>query len=193
MNRLSAAARTAQSAWARAETRPVVLQMAGVAGFALLMAAAAHLRLLLPFTPIPVTLQTAVVLVSGATLGTVAGTSAQTLYLLLGATGLPFFAGGSLAGPTAGYLLAFPLAAGLVGLARRRWGYPGMLVGMVVASALILTLGSVGLALLTRAPLTAAFAQGALPFLPGDALKLLGAAGAARLVVPAWQRLTSPR
>ena len=161
---------------------------AGVVGFAALTALAAQWRVPLPFSLVPLTMQTAVVLLAGATLGPAGGAGAQALYVALGAAGLPLFTTGAAFGPTAGYLIAFLPAAALVGLGRRRWGWPGMIAGMAAGSLLILTLGAFGLHFMTGAPLTHAFATGALPFLPGDALKLAAAAGAARLLTPLWNR-----
>ena len=174
---------TRTSAWRR-----VAFLAGGMVGFAALTAVAAQWKIGLPFTLVPLTMQTAVVLLAGATLGPAAGAGAQALYVLAGAAGLPLFTTGAVFGPTAGYLLACLPAAALVGFARRRWGWTGMLAGMAVGSLLILGLGALGLRLWTGVSLGTALATGALPFLPGDALKLAAAAGAARLLAPAWDR-----
>jgi biotin transport system substrate-specific component len=168
--------------------RRAALMVAGMAGFAALTAAAAQWRVYLPFTVVPVTLQTAVVLLAGATLGPAGGAGSQALYLLAGAAGLPLFTTGAVLGPTAGYLLAFLPAAALVGFARRRWGGAGVIAGMAVASLLILALGALGLHVMTGMSLAQAARTGVLPFLPGDALKVAAMAGAARLLAPAWER-----
>jgi biotin transport system substrate-specific component len=88
--------------------------------FASLTGAVAWFNIPLPFTPVPITLQTLMVLLSGAMLGSYYGGLAMIIYLLLGAIGLPVFAGGSsgigvLLGPTGGYLLSYPIAAFVVG------------------------------------------------------------------------------
>src|SRR5579864_2125911 len=80
-----------------------------IAGFSLLTAVLAQIRIPLPFTPVPLTGQTFAVLLAGAALGSRRGFLSQALYLAEGAAGLPVFAGavGSLAhlfGPTGGYL-----------------------------------------------------------------------------------------
>jgi Uncharacterized conserved protein len=87
---------------------------------ALLVAAAAQAAVPVPFSPVPMTLQPLAVLVVGGLLGASGGVAALVTYLALGVAGLPVFAGGSagvwhLAGPTGGYLLAFPVAAGVTG------------------------------------------------------------------------------
>ena len=88
--------------------------------FASLTGAVAWFNIPLPFTPVPITLQTLMVLLSGAMLGANYGGLAMIIYLLLGAIGLPVFAGGAsgigvLLGPTGGYLLSYPIAAFVVG------------------------------------------------------------------------------
>jgi len=88
--------------------------------FAALTGAVAWFRIPLPFTPVPITLQTLMVLISGAMLGPYYGALSMIIYLMLGAIGLPVFAGGSsgvaaLLGPTGGYLFSYPVAAFVVG------------------------------------------------------------------------------
>jgi len=89
--------------------------------FAALTAAVAWFKIPLPFTPVPITLQTLVVLLSGAMLGPYYGAISMILYLTVGAIGLPVFAGGgsglgALLGPTGGYLFSYPIAAFVIGL-----------------------------------------------------------------------------
>src|SRR5277367_1653846 len=102
-------------------TARVVLVVAATA----LVAACAHVSLPLPFTPVPLTLQTFAVILVGMVLGPAAGFSAMVLYLAEGASGLPVFSphglGGiaQLAGPTGGYLASYPLAAACAGLFTR--------------------------------------------------------------------------
>jgi len=88
--------------------------------FAALTGAVAWFKIPLPFTPVPITLQTLLVLMSGAMLGAYYGALAMIIYLILGAIGLPVFAGGSsgfgaLLGPSGGYLLSYPIAAFAIG------------------------------------------------------------------------------
>jgi len=87
---------------------------------AALVALAAQVAIPLSFTRVPLTLQPLAVLVVGGLLGPAGGVSALVLYLAAGAAGLPIFAGGTggalhLIGPTGGYLLAYPVAAGVTG------------------------------------------------------------------------------
>jgi biotin transport system substrate-specific component len=163
-----------------------------VVGFALLTAAAAQLRIALPFTPVPITGQTFAVLLTGAALGWRLGASSQLLYVALGAVGLPFYAGGErgwevATGATGGYLVGFVLAAALVGaLAQRRHdrtlltAVPAMLAG----TAIIYACGVAWLAHVLSVDATRAMELGLVPFVIGDALKLL-LAGA--LLPIAWR------
>ena len=154
-----------------------------VVAASLVTAGAAQFELRLPWTPVTITGQTFAVLLCGVVLGPRRAFAAQCLYLLEGACGLPFFAGGAaglawLAGPTGGYLIAFPFAAVLTGaLAERAWDrkpatmFLTMLAGSVVIFAL-------GLAQLSRfVPAGALLSAGLLPFIPGDIVKSLLAAG----------------
>ena len=104
--------------------RPAVARVfdgALVAGFSLVIALGAQIAIPLPFTPVPVTLQTLAVLLAGCTLGKGRGALAVIVYIVEGCAGLPVFSGGTggivhLLGPTGGYLVGFVAAAYLVGL-----------------------------------------------------------------------------
>lgn len=185
--------------------------LALVAGFAALIAACA---LLPPIQVgaglVPITLQTFAVLLAGAVLGAKRGFFAALLYVAAGAAGLPVFAGGAaglgvLAGPTGGYLIGFPLAAGLCGflverLPREKVATSVPLIfiaGLVSSVVCIHTLGIAGLVL--RADLTWAEAfKVDVVFLPGDAIKNLAMAFVATAVHRAFpdllpQRSSRPR
>lgn len=166
-----------------------------VVGASLLTAAAARVALPLPWSPVPLTGQTFAVLLGGAVLGARRGALAQALYLAQGALGLPVFAAGLggaqvFAGPTGGFLLAFPLAAAVVGLcAERGWDrrFGTTLAAMLLGSAVILLSGT---ALLARfVPAERLLAAGALSFVPGDVVKAVAAA----LALPAAWRLVNGR
>ena len=137
-----------------------------------------------PMVPVPVTMQTFAVTMVGALLGARLGATTVAVWLAEAAAGLPVLQGGAaglgpFAGPTAGYLWAFPLAAALVGLLVER-GWDGRrpvsaFGAMLLGNALCLAVGGAWLARLIGAP--AALAAGVLPFLLGGALKsALGAA-----------------
>jgi len=163
-----------------------------VAGASVVTALAAQVAVPLPWTPVPLTGQTFAVLLTGAVLGARRAFLAQLLYIAEGALGLPVFAAGAaglakLAGPTGGYLLAFPFAAAVVGLlCERGWDrrFRTMLAAMLLGSTVIFALGLLQLSRFVPAP--ALFAQGLLPFVPGDLAK----SALAALAFPAvWRRV----
>jgi biotin transport system substrate-specific component len=158
----------------------------------LLIALSAQVAVSLPWSPVPVTGQTLAVLLVGALLGSRRGSLAVLTYIAQGLAGLPVFAGGAfgmarLLGPTGGYLVGFVAAAFLVGLlAERGWDR------RVLTTAAAMTLGNLviyAVGALWLAPfvggLDKALALGALPFIPGDLLKI----GAAALLLPAGWKL----
>jgi len=162
-----------------------------------LVAALAQVRISLPFTPVPLTGQTFAVLLVGAALGSRRGAASLALYLSAGLLGLPVFTGwGSglahLAGPTGGYLLGFIVATYVVGWLcerpmpfaanrlDRRWRTA--LFPFLVGEILIYLFGLPWLAVFIGSD--QALAAGLIPFIPGDAVKLLLAA----LVLPAAWR-----
>ncbi|GBC78317.1 Biotin transporter BioY [bacterium HR08] len=166
-----------------------------VVSVSLLVALAAQVAIPLPFTPVPITAQTLVVLLGGAVLGARRGMLAMLLYLGYGVSGWPVFAGGRagvahLLGPTGGYLWGFVLAASVTGaLAERGWDRRWVTaVGAMGIGQVLIYLGGV-FGLLRFAPLEQALALGVWPFLPGDALKVLIAAG---LLPLAWRGLGRP-
>jgi len=144
---------------------------------ALVVALAAQIVVPVPMSPVPMTLQPLAVLAVGGLLGARAGAGALVLYLALGMLGLPVFAAGGsgvarLLGPTGGYLLAFPLAAGVTGALV---GVTPTLARTLLACAAGMVLIHVGgvsqLALLGGDP-ALAFRVGFVPFLTGDLLKI---------------------
>lgn len=181
-------------------TRTLPRDLALILAGSLLVALLAQLAIPLPFTPVPITGQTLGILLVGAALGSRLGFLSLLAYLLEGAMGLPVFAGGTgglakILGPTGGFLLAFPLAAGLVGLLVERFGLdrslPGTLLAMLLGNALLYLLGLPWLAAwlmgVGKFPgLGALLAMGLFPFLPGDLVK---AVLAALLLPSAWRLL----
>ncbi len=130
----------------------------------------------IPFPPVPLTLQTLFVLLSGAILRRY-GAVPVLLYVLLGALNLPVFhnglAGiGILLGPTGGYIAGFIPAAFIVGLAYTRSAAIWRITGLLAADATLLLAGMAWLAFTAGMPLATAFLIGVLPFIPGDLLKI---------------------
>lgn len=179
-----------QLALARPVAVPKALTEAlGITAFALTTALAAFVRVPLPFTPVPLTLQTLVVLFSAGIMGRKAAAS-QAIYIALGAAGLPVFNGAvggfaHLLGPTGGYLLGFAAVAFIIGwLLEGRRGIVMTIGAMAIGSILILAAGSAWLASLLIIDALSALRLGAFPFLAGDLAK----AGIAGLMVWGWKR-----
>ena len=162
-------------------------------GAAALTALAAQWEIHLPFTPVPVTGQTFAVLLTGAALGMTLGAAGQAVYVVAGALGLPVYAGGAAGWSTAtaqgsaGYLIGFIFAAGVVGfMAERRQDrtFPTMFTAFILGSFIIYAFGVAGLMILLDMTFTAAVVAGVVPFVLGDIIK----AAAAGLLLPgAWK------
>lgn len=156
-----------------------------ISSFAALMILGVFIRI--PLGPVPVVMTNLFVLLAGYLLGPKAGTGAVALYLLLGALGLPVFSSGGGAalflGPTGGYLAGYLPAAALTGflakLNRGRSFFADLLI--FAAGALIIYIpGAAWLSAQTGLAARDALKAGVLPFLPGDGLKILAAAGVVR-------------
>ena len=152
----------------------------GVAVFVILTSLGAFVRIPLPFTPVPITLQTFFVLLSGAFLGGNLGGVSQLCYMLLGISGLPIFTGAGSGlfypfGPTGGYLLGFILASFFVGRFIK-YGRDNLLsiFGILcLGDFVILCSGILWLKILIGYNVTKLLFIGFIPFIPGDLLKAL--------------------
>jgi biotin transport system substrate-specific component len=120
-----------------------------VLSFSILTAISAQISI--PIKPVPFTLQTMIVLLAGAFLGAKNGAYSQLIYIFLGAIGLPVFAQTAdgtmglarLIGPTGGYLLAFPIAAYLVGyLTEKNQKYFTVIISMFIAELIVIAFGT---------------------------------------------------
>lgn len=168
-----------------ARARDALLVLAGTA----VITVAGYIAIPLPFTPVPLSLATFAVLLTGATLGPVRGAASAGLYLLIGLVGIPVFAGGGSgwAFSSFGYILGYVLAAAAVGrLARSRadrnvWSTLGL---AALGTALIYLCGVPWLAVFLGVDLATALAFGVVPFLIGDTIKIVATA----IVLPsAWR------
>ncbi|CAN5814888.1 hypothetical protein BH20ACT11_BH20ACT11_14590 [soil metagenome] len=172
--------------------RPVT--MARIALMAALTAVMAQIAV--PIEPVPFTFQVLAVMLTGYLLGPRYGAMAMLVYLLLGAVGVPVFAGfgsglGSLLGPSGGYLWSYPLAAAVAGMAApalagsRRpvamfWGVGAGVVALVI----IYGIGATWLSVQAGLSPGAAFAAGVAPFVVFDAVKVVFATVLAAAVAP---------
>jgi biotin transport system substrate-specific component len=158
---------------------PLPVRVAAIAAAAGLTALSARFAVPLPGVAVPFTLQPVAVLLSGLLLGARAGVAAQVVYLAAGAAGLPVFAAGGgaayLLGPTGGYLLAFPLAAGAAGAIAGRRGGSLRVVLAGVAGLVVLHAGGLAWLAALSGP-AAARDVGVARFALGDLLKVALAA-----------------
>ncbi|MCF8435478.1 MAG: biotin transporter BioY [Ignavibacteriales bacterium] len=142
----------------------------------------ASAQVVIPSFPAPFTLQTMAVLLSAAFLGSKNAAYTQMLYILTGFLGLPVFAGFSggmlvILGPTAGYLLAFPVAAFIAGyLIEKNKSLVSVVFSMTLASAIIVLSGALYLATVLGLEVYDALFKGAIIFSPFDILKISAAA-----------------
>lgn len=150
-----------------------------------LTTAGAYIRI--PVGPVPITLQTLFVLISGAVLGPGVGAAAMSAYIILGLMGLPVFSAGGgpqyVLSPTFGYLLSFPAAAAITGwIAGRdpdRAGISRNILALLAGTVIIYVIGVPYLAFNLRwiqekeVSTGAVLMMGMVPFLPGDAFKIV--------------------
>ncbi|MBI5474433.1 MAG: biotin transporter BioY [Ignavibacteriae bacterium] len=162
-------------------------------GFA--AATAIGARIEIPYQPVPFTLQTMFVLLSGAFLGARNGALSQLLYLAVGAAGIPVFSMGGvgiakLLGPTGGYLMAFPLAAAVVGyLVAEFKSLPAVALSMIVGLLAIFASGVLYLNAFYIHNISQSAASGFVLFTWWDVIKLMAAATIYREVAKRWPRL----
>ncbi|HUU08786.1 MAG TPA: biotin transporter BioY [Dehalococcoidales bacterium] len=191
---------TRYSAYRWRDELSLIKKIALVIGMAAITGLAAQVRVPLPWTPVPITGQTLAALLAGVLLGRWYGGLSMAIYAGLGAAGLVWFSGwsggiGHLAGPTGGYIVGFILAALFLGYVSNKYpkarSLPAMLGLMLFADfVLIYVPGLLQLHLwlnLVRGQTTSLYqvlGMGLFPFVVGDLIKVITAAGIAWLVIP---------
>lgn len=156
-----------------------VVYLLTILGTSWIIALSAQITFFLPFSPVPITGQTLVVLLAGLILGKKMGTASVFLYLLQGAAGLPVFAGGksgvmTLFGPTGGYLIGFLAAVYIVGMLSELRFTRSVLQAasaLIIGNLIIYTCGLVWLARFVGE--TQVLQLGLYPFLAGDLVKVI--------------------
>ena len=171
--------------------RTALAQIALVFSGAVFVGIAAQVAIPLPFTPVPLTLQTFAVLLAGAALGSLRGVASMALYALMGVVGVPWFAEGSSGYSTAsfGYILGFILAAFIVGRLAERGASTTSIQSaalMVIGNLAIYAVGVTWLKFAIDSSWATALSLGVVPFLIGDAIKIALAAG---LLPLSWKGL----
>jgi len=171
-----------------AKRRLTVKEICLTAAFTAITAAMSQVAVPLPFTPVPVTLSTLAVFMTGLTLKPRPAFLSQTVYLIIGAAGLPVFArfrGGAdvLFGPTGGYLWAYPAMALFISASDRLFKnakikngtfYPAFIAVILIISMFICYLfGTAWLARVMKINFTAALPLGVYPYIAADAAKII--------------------
>ncbi|HWQ77584.1 MAG TPA: biotin transporter BioY [Anaerovoracaceae bacterium] len=148
--------------------------------FAALTAVCSMISIPLPFTPVPVNLATLSVFLAGGLLGSRDGAVSQGIYVILGAVGVPVFHSftgglGILTGPTGGYIIGYIAAAWLTGFMIEKLGQSFMknILSMIAGLAACYALGTLWFMYIMSTELAAALMMCVVPFLAGDALKIL--------------------
>jgi biotin transport system substrate-specific component len=164
-------------------------------GIAFLTGLSAHFKVPLPWTPVPITLQTFFVLLAGVLLGRNWGGVSQIVYVGVGMLGVRWFAGGSIFGPTGGYLIGFILAAFFLGFAIDKYLHSRKFFSILslmffACFFLIYIPGLIQLGFYlylikgSFPGLTTLLTMGFFPFVPGDLIKITLAAAFATAILP---------
>lgn len=170
----------------------ILLRFLAALGCAAAVAVGANVAVPLPGTPVPMTLQTFCVILTGVALGPRWGAAGILLYLLLGTAGYHAFAGGkwglmTLCGPTGGYLVGFLLAQPVLGRLTfpPNGSFARMLSALALGEAVIFACGLLWLHVWAGGDWSHTLALGLWPFVPGESVKIMTAALAGRYVVRA--------
>lgn len=157
-----------------------VRSMVFMAIFSALICIAAPFAVPLLGNPTPISLATFAIYLTGALLGGKRGTVSVIVYIMLGAVGLPVFSnfmGGfaKLMGPTGGYIIGYIPLVLMTGIfadmpSKKHWTMP---VGMVLGTAVMYAFGTAWIMIMSGLEFVPAFLQCVLPYLPGDALKIV--------------------
>jgi len=147
--------------------------------FAALTVVFSAISIPIPISPVPFSLAVVAIFLAGALLPKNQAALAQVVYLLLGIAGLPVFSGfrgglGIVAGPTGGYLIAYPLMAWLIAFIiekTKKRIFAVYVLSMAAGLALLYALGTVWLSLVAQLPFAAALSAGVIPFVIPDLVK----------------------
>lgn len=160
----------------------------------------AQFRFYLPWSPVPITGQTFTVLMSGVLLGAIWGGLSQFVYIFLGLAGVPWFSDGKaglsvILGPTGGYLIGFIIASLFIGYiidknAKLRNFLPMLILLSIASFIIIYGFGLANLSIWLKVVKGSSVSfwklllMGAIPFLPGDIVKIIIAAGLTMIIMP---------
>ena len=138
------------------------------------------MSIVIPVSPVPISFTNLAIYFTAIILGSKKGTVSYLIYLAIGFIGLPVFSGftggpGKLFGPTGGYLIGFILMAAITGYFADK--YPNKrimsIIGMVIGTIITYGIGTAWLGYIAHMSFEAALFAGVLPYIPGDAIKIL--------------------
>lgn len=159
-----------------AQDKTAARDMCYVALFTALIAIMAQISIPMP-AGVPLTLQTLAIPLAGLILGPRRGTLSTVIYVLIGAAGVPVFAGlkggmGVVLGMTGGFLVSFPIMALLAGLGIAK-GKTGMWLGLILGAVINYAVGTVWFMVIAHTGAAAALTACVIPFIPTAILKLV--------------------
>ncbi len=165
---------------ANQETNTLTRRMVTIGLVAAITCILAPFAIPIPVSPVPITLTNLVILIGTYVLGARDETISVLIYLLLGLVGLPVFSGfsggvGKLAGPTGGYLIGFIFLALIAGFAVEHFpdNRAAIAGGMILGTAVLYIFGTIWLCVQMQIGFLAGLAIGCLPYLIGDAVKIV--------------------
>lgn len=145
--------------------------------FTAIISVVSQLSIPMPYG-VPMTLQTFIIPLAGIVLGAKNGTIASLIYILLGAIGIPVFAGfngglGSIFGPTGGFIISFPLMALLAGIGAKNSKHSELIIGLILGAVINFAFGAIFYSFVTANSLYMAFIACVLPFIPTAIIKIV--------------------
>ncbi|AWI06245.1 biotin transporter BioY [Clostridium drakei] len=149
--------------------------------FAAITSILAQISIVVPFSPVPITLQILAVYLSAIILGSRLSFMSQLVYILLGAVGVPVFAsfhGGitSILGPTGGFLISYPIIAFIIGkVTEKNHNIMMIILGLFISLLICYTFGVLQLSFITKMSLQKAIMIGAAPYVLLDTAKVIAA------------------
>lgn len=148
--------------------------------FAAIIAILAQISIPLPFTGVPITMQTFAIVLTAVILGGRLGTMSVLIYILLGAIGIPVFSqftGGfqTLIGPTGGYIISFPVVAAIIGYCSCKYKKNYLMISLayILAVGISYIIGTIQLAFVANLTFKGALMAGVIPFIPFDIIKVV--------------------
>lgn len=154
-----------------------VKEICFIAVFAAVIAVVSQISIPMPLG-VPMTLQTLIIPIAGIVLGTKCGTAAVTVYILIGAVGMPVFAGfkggvGALFGMTGGFIISFIFMALAAGIGFQKGKKITLWAGLVIGAVINYAFGTVWFSIVTGATLVDGFTACVLPFIPTAVIKII--------------------